>query len=142
MTGGLARLARRTLRLARAGRRDELRRGDSAASAAMLRELRSAAGPFPDIPVVVLSAARGFPRRFRAHWTGLQKDLAASAPRGRHLVIDGSGHGIHQDRPGAVADAILQVIVEIRASQARTADIPARTSQPLPHDLPASQSPG
>jgi hypothetical protein len=55
----------------------------------MLHELRSAARPFPDIPVVVLSAARGFPRRFRAYWTGLQKDLAASAPRGRHLVIDG-----------------------------------------------------
>jgi hypothetical protein len=36
-----------------------------------------AARPFPDVPVLVLSAARGFPRRFRAHGTGLQKDLAA-----------------------------------------------------------------
>ena len=33
---------------------------------AAMRELRAAAQPFPDVPVVVLSAARGFPRRFRA----------------------------------------------------------------------------
>jgi len=137
MTGGLPRLARRAVRLARAGRRDELRGGDTTASAAVLQDLRAAPRPFPDVPVVVLSAARGFPRRFRAHWTGLQKDLAASAPRGRHLVIDGSGHGIHQDRPDAVADAILQVIAEVRASQARTGDIPAWTSRPLPHAFPA-----
>ncbi len=130
MTDGLPRLARRALRLARAVRRDELRGGDTAASTAMLRELRAAARPFPDVPVVVLSAGRGFPRRFRARWTGLQKDLAAAAPRGRHLMIDGSGHRIHQDRPGAVADAILQVIADIRASQARTGDIPARTAPP------------
>jgi hypothetical protein len=58
----------------------------------MLRELRAAARPFPDVPVVVLSAARGFPRRLRGHWTGLQKDLAAAVPRGRRLMIDGSGH--------------------------------------------------
>ena len=142
MTGGLPRLARRAVRLARAGRRDELRGGDTAASAAMLRELRAAARPFPEVPVVVLSAARGFPRRFRAHWTALQKDLAASAPLGRHLVIDGSGHRIHQDRPDAVADAILQVIAEIRASKDRTGDIPDRTSRPLPHACPARQPAG
>ena len=130
MTGGLPRLARRALRLARVARRDELRGGGTAAGTAMLRELRAAARPFPDVPVVVLSAARGFPRRFRAHWTGLQKDLAAAAPHGHYLMIDGSGHRIHQDRPGAVADAIFQVIAEIRASQARTSDIPARTAPP------------
>ena len=67
------------------------------------------------MPVTVLSAARGFPRRLRAHWTVLQAGLAASAPQGRHIVIPGSGHGIHQDRPDAGADAILQIIAEIRA---------------------------
>jgi pimeloyl-ACP methyl ester carboxylesterase len=115
MTDALRGAARRAIRLARAGRRDELRGGDVAASAAILRELRSAPRPFPDVPVAVLSAARGFPRRFREHWTGLQAALAAAAPQGRHLVVDGVGHGIHQDRPDAVADAILQVIAETRA---------------------------
>jgi pimeloyl-ACP methyl ester carboxylesterase len=107
--------ARQAIRLARAGRRDELGGGDTAASVALLRELRRAPRPFPDVPVTVLSATRGFPRRFRAHWTGLQADLAATAPQGRHVVVDGVGHGIHRDRPDAVADAILQVIAEIRA---------------------------
>jgi pimeloyl-ACP methyl ester carboxylesterase len=114
MADALPRAARRAIRLARAGRRDELR-GGAAASAATLRELRGAQRPFPNVPVAVLSATRGFPRRFRAHWTGLQAGLAADAPQGRHIMVDGAGHGIHQDRPDAVAEAILQVIAEIRA---------------------------
>jgi pimeloyl-ACP methyl ester carboxylesterase len=115
MTEALPGVARLAVRLARAGRPDELRGGDAAASAAVLRELRGAPQPFPDVPVVVLSATRGFPRRFRAHWTALQKDLAASARHGRHTVIDDAGHGLHQDRPDAVADAILQVVGEVAA---------------------------
>ena len=70
---------------------------------------------FPDVPVVVLSAARGFPRRFRAHWTRLQAALVAAAPQGRH-VVDGTGHNIPRDRPDAVADTILAVAAQARAS--------------------------
>jgi pimeloyl-ACP methyl ester carboxylesterase len=127
MTEGLPKAARPAIRLARFGRRDELRGGDTPASAAMLRELRSAPRPFPDVPVAVLSATRGFPRRFRAYWTGLQQELAASAGQGRHVVIDGVGHRIHQDRPDAVADAILQVAAEIRAKPEPTGGISPAT---------------
>ena len=47
---------------------DELH-GDVTTSDAALRELPAAATPFPDVAVVVLSAAHSFPlpRRFRAH---------------------------------------------------------------------------
>ena len=83
---------------------------------AALRDLRTAARPFPDVPVVVLSAARGFPRRFRAHWTRLQAGLAAAAPQGRHAVVDGTGHNIPRDRPDVVAEAILAVAAQARAS--------------------------
>lgn len=83
---------------------------------AAMRELRAAAQPFPDVPVVVLSAARGFPRRFRAHWTRPQAALAAAAPQGRHVVVDGTGHNIPRDRPDAVADTILAVAAQARAS--------------------------
>jgi pimeloyl-ACP methyl ester carboxylesterase len=114
MTTVLPRVVRWGIRLAYTGRRDELRGGDREASMAMLRELRSAPEPFPDVPVVVLSAARGFPRRFRTHWTRLQADLAAAAPRGRHIIVDGLGHQIHRDRPDVVADTILQVITQVR----------------------------
>jgi pimeloyl-ACP methyl ester carboxylesterase len=56
--------------------------------------------------------------------------LAASAPQGRHIVIDGSGHHIPQERPDAAAEAILQVVAQIRAGPAPTGDIPARKSRP------------
>ena len=71
---------------------DELRE-DAPVTVAALRELRTADRSFPDVPVVVLSAARGLPRRFRANWTRLQAGLAAAAPQGRHVVVDGTGAG-------------------------------------------------
>jgi pimeloyl-ACP methyl ester carboxylesterase len=94
---------------------DELH-GDAPVTAAAFQELRAAARPFPDVPVVVLSAARGFPRRFRAHWTRLQAGLAAAAPQGRHVVVGGTGHNIPRNRPGVVADTILAVAAQARAS--------------------------
>jgi pimeloyl-ACP methyl ester carboxylesterase len=104
-------------RITRAVHPDELR-GDVTASAAALREMRAAARPFPDVPVVVLSAARSFPlpHRFRTHWTGLQAGLAAAAPQGRHVVVDGTGHNIPRNRPDVVATTILAVATQVRAS--------------------------
>jgi pimeloyl-ACP methyl ester carboxylesterase len=116
MTAAIPTAVRLALRLARAGRADELRGGDRTATEALLAELRRARDPFPDVPVTVLSATRGMPRRWRAHWTSLQADLAASAPRGRHLVIEGTGHHIPREQPEAVAQAILQVVAAVRTS--------------------------
>jgi pimeloyl-ACP methyl ester carboxylesterase len=116
MTAVMPRAARFAWRLARAVRRDELRGGDTVATRALLAELRRAPEPFPEVPVTVLSATRGMPRRWREHWTSLQAGLAASATHGRHQVIEGSGHHIPQERPEAVAQAILQVVAGIRAS--------------------------
>ena len=94
---------------------DELH-DDAPVTLAAVRQMRAAARPFPDVPVVVLSAARGFPRRFRARWTRLQAGLAAAAPQGRHVVVDGTGHHIPMDRPDVVAGAILAVAAQARAS--------------------------
>ncbi|MCW2891966.1 MAG: alpha/beta hydrolase [Actinomycetia bacterium] len=94
---------------------DELH-DDAPVTMAAMREMRAAATPFPDVPVVVLSAARGFPRRFRAHWTRLQAGLAAAAPQGRHVVVDGTGHNIPRDRPDVVAGTILAVAAQARGS--------------------------
>jgi pimeloyl-ACP methyl ester carboxylesterase len=100
---------------------DELR-ADAPVTLAAVRELRAAARPFPDVPVVVLSAARGVPflHRFRAHWTDLQAGLAAAAPRGRHVIVDGTGHDIPRNRPDVVADTILAVVAEARAGRPLT----------------------
>jgi pimeloyl-ACP methyl ester carboxylesterase len=94
---------------------DELH-ADAPVTLAAMREMRAGARPFPDVPVVVLSASRGFPRRFRAHWSRLQAELAAAAPQGCHVVVDGTGHNIPRNRPGIVADTILGVVAEVRAS--------------------------
>jgi pimeloyl-ACP methyl ester carboxylesterase len=93
---------------------DELH-GDAPVTAAAFQQLRAAARPFPDVPVVVLSAADGFPRRFRANWTRLQAGLAAAAPQGHHVVVDGTGHNIPRNRPDVVADTILAVAAQARA---------------------------
>jgi pimeloyl-ACP methyl ester carboxylesterase len=102
-------------RIMRAFFPDELRE-DAPVTLAALRELRAAARPFPDVPVVVLSAARGLPRRFRANWTRLQTELAAAAPQGRHVIVEGTGHNIPRNRPDVVAAAILEVAAQTRAN--------------------------
>ena len=112
-------------RIVRAVDPDELH-DDVPVTDAALRELRAAATPFPDVPVVGLSAAAASPRRFRAHWTCLQAGLAAAAQQGRHVVVDGTGHNIPTHRPDVVADAILTVAAQARAS-AGDNDKPART---------------
>jgi pimeloyl-ACP methyl ester carboxylesterase len=94
---------------------DELHE-DAPVTMAAMQELRTTARPFPDVPFVVLSAARGFPlpRRFRVRWTRLQAGLAAAAPRGRHVVVDGTGHNILRNRPDVVASTILAVAAQVR----------------------------
>lgn len=115
MESGLARPLQLGMRVWRAAFRDELR-DDVPATIAALQELRAAVTPFPDVPVAVLSAARGFPRRFRAHWTSLQAGLAATAAQGRHVVVDGTGHNIPRNRPGVIADTILATAAQARAN--------------------------
>jgi pimeloyl-ACP methyl ester carboxylesterase len=101
-------------RIMRAFVPDELRE-DAPVTLAALRALRTADRSFPDVPVAVMSAARGFPRRFRAHWTRLQAGLAAAAPQGRHVVVEGTGHNIPRNRPGVVARAILDVVAQTQS---------------------------
>jgi hypothetical protein len=60
---------------------------------------------------------RGLPRRFRANWTRLQAGLAASAPQGRHIVVDRTGHNIPGNRPDVVASTILEVASLARAGR-------------------------
>jgi pimeloyl-ACP methyl ester carboxylesterase len=115
MESGLPRPVQWGWRTMRAVLPDELR-DDAPVTVAAMRELRAAATPFPDVPVVVLSAARGLPRRFRAHWTRLQAGLAAAAPQGRHVVVDGTGHNIPRHRPDIVAGTILAVAAQARVS--------------------------
>jgi pimeloyl-ACP methyl ester carboxylesterase len=66
-------------------------------------------GALPDVPVVVLSATEGVPEDHRRAWTSLHAELAASVPRGRHVILADTDHAINQVRPGAIAEAIESV---------------------------------
>jgi pimeloyl-ACP methyl ester carboxylesterase len=63
-------------------------------------------GALPDVPVVVLSATEGAREDHRKAWTTLHAELAASVPRGRHVILAGTDHAVNQVRPDAVAEAI------------------------------------
>jgi pimeloyl-ACP methyl ester carboxylesterase len=67
---------------------------------------------FPDVPVIVLSATTGLPARFRTRFTAVHARLAASAPRGRQIVVDNAGHYIHHQQP----DVVVQAIADVRAA--------------------------
>jgi len=43
--------------------------------------------------------------------------LAQRSSRGRHVVVDGSGHWIPLDAPHAVIETIIAVVREIRAAR-------------------------
>ena len=68
-----------------------------------------ASGPLPDVPVVVLSATEGAREDHRKAWTRLHAELAASVPRGRHVILADTDHAVNQVRPDAVAEAVQSV---------------------------------
>jgi pimeloyl-ACP methyl ester carboxylesterase len=82
-------------------------------AAPRIRQLRATSG-LPEVPLVVLSASKGLPQGMRARWTALHADLAKSAARGEHIVLDDTGHVIHQERPEQVTTAVLDVVERLR----------------------------
>ena len=44
----------------------------------------------------------------------LQREFTKLSSNSAHLIVEESGHNIHLDRPGAVVDAIRQVVDAIR----------------------------
>ncbi|MEW8508811.1 MAG: alpha/beta hydrolase [Candidatus Thiodiazotropha sp.] len=73
--------------------------------------------PFPDIPLVILTAEKSSlfeDREMRKKWLGFQRELAEMSSKSKHRVVAGSGHFIHRDRPQAVIKEITALIDEIR----------------------------
>jgi pimeloyl-ACP methyl ester carboxylesterase len=66
-------------------------------------------GVLPDVPIVVLSATEGAREDHRKAWTKLHAELAASVPRGRHVILADTDHAVNQAGPGAVTEAIESV---------------------------------
>ena len=88
-----------------------------------MREAR-ASGPFPPMPLIVLSHGRsadpserppGWPiAEEERMWRESHAELARMVPDGRHLIAETSGHDIHQVQPELVAAAIQAVVAAAR----------------------------
>ena len=80
-------------------------------------------GPLPRVPLTVLTAGalespalgESAARLFYSLWVEHQRRLANLAPGGRHIVVEGSGHCIHQDRPKVVVAVIEEMLNEVRS---------------------------
>ncbi|MGI8330231.1 alpha/beta fold hydrolase [Actinomadura scrupuli] len=80
---------------------------EMAADLAGLRRRR----PFPDIPLVVLTALGdlGGPEQERA-WAAAHAELAAMSPRGHQVELPGHLHMLQLDRPDEIAGAVAEVM--------------------------------
>jgi pimeloyl-ACP methyl ester carboxylesterase len=88
-------------------------------SVPLIRRARASAA-LPDVPVVVVSATTGMPEDQRQTFTQLHAALAAAVPRGTHVVLADTGHLIPQERPERVAEAINDIIEDIRQQDTPT----------------------
>lgn len=91
---------------------------------AQVREARRTT-PLRAMPLVVLVAGAtedlteyGYSAHEQAVWWPLTRvlgaDLAALVPDGRLIVVEGSGHIIHEEQPAVVAQAIADVVNAVR----------------------------
>lgn len=88
-------------------------------------------GPPGDYPLVVISAALYIDRpgvsndvdeKLYQLLVGLHKELVALSPDGTHMIAEGSGHGIQDDRPDLVVDAVRQIVDLARILEGRSSE--------------------
>jgi len=73
-------------------------------------------GPFPNVPLVVLTSMKKPLEgpRFREVWLATQKELAALSNDSTHTVCSRCGHYIHKDDPQLVIAAVENVVQRAR----------------------------
>jgi pimeloyl-ACP methyl ester carboxylesterase len=89
-------------------------------SVAQGRQAR-ASRPLHPMPLAVLTHGRPFEAlvpdwpsdAFEHMWLGMQQDLATLVPQPRLTIASQSGHGIQQDQPAVVIEAIRQVVAGV-----------------------------
>jgi len=73
------------------------------------------APPFPDIPLIVLTAGiADVSKRFAELHRNNQKRLAKLSPNSRHVISANSGHFVQSDDPEAVIGAVRHVVEYIQ----------------------------
>jgi pimeloyl-ACP methyl ester carboxylesterase len=81
-------------------------------------------GPFPDVPLVVLTSGKQLltSANFYEVWVRTQKDLANLSNESTHNICTRCGHYIHRDNPELVIDAIEDVILSTREKSELTSN--------------------
>ena len=74
--------------------------------------------PFPPIPLIVMAAtAHDVTPEREALWQDVQTQTAALSPKGRLVIVQGSGHCIQNDRPQVVIAAVREAMREAGADR-------------------------
>jgi pimeloyl-ACP methyl ester carboxylesterase len=95
------------------------------------------AGPLPDVPLMVISRGKRvwpddpYGDALEREWNTMQRELAGFTTHGRQVIAEKSGHQIQLEQPDLVAQGILSVVNEVRASGRW---IHARSSPPPEQD--------
>ena len=77
------------------------------------RETSAASPSFGDLPLTVLTAGKdgtGVPELYKLWRTELQPELVQLSARGSQTVVEGSTHNIPTENPGAVIEAVRQML--------------------------------
>jgi hypothetical protein len=85
------------------------------------REQVKESGPLPHVPFVILTCANrvsamrplfsdGAIDELEQRDSALMNDLATSVPGGKQIIIEGTGHIVHVDKPEALIGPLLEMI--------------------------------
>lgn len=76
-----------------------------------------AAGPFPDILVIVITAGKKWildTQAWREQWMRFQQDLVSLSPQGKQIIAAESGHFIQDQQPEIVINAIQDIVEQVK----------------------------
>jgi len=79
------------------------------------------AGPFPNVPITVLSSPNKFleGKQFREVWMDTQESLATLSSKSQHVICDRCGHYIYRDNPELVTSSVVEMVELIRGEIAK-----------------------
>ena len=126
---GLALIPRETFKemLKQMGPGDLTPRSGEQIDGCSIRAVMNALDWHSRVPLVVLTQGRPYgpdmvavpsiaPQAYRLHLE-LQRDLARRSPKGRQVIARKSGHGIHQEQPELVVEAVREVFNEVKGGR-------------------------
>lgn len=82
----------------------------------------AAISSFGDMPIVIVAAGLPNPafgeiaEEYQRYWIEQSRSLADKSAASRFILAEGAGHHLHADAPDLVAESILSVVREVRAS--------------------------